>query len=601
MKFQSIINNICCDTRIKDGILRLDNVEHVFILQEYLEKAGYSMEEIVNKTSRLFEAGRFPERQAYNKDGILVTFPNKEYRDKAVDKGTHFAENPKKADTTLYAPGETGDLSTADIKTGEEPKEKEDSVPIDKELNKKISGTESEDERTPVEKSQDAVAVQSILTGESPLVNYSVDEAIKFGFYKKGFEWYDGDGNLIGEQIYNENTNRPEIMGEKKSTEKVKLVKKTKEQEEECVGAQMEYWINDEFNNKDTNNSIAKKLVANLKSEGAIGSKSFGNEKCVITNPVFNGLKETSKTDLVFTYANGSIKRCSLKNENYSVCQAQNLEINSVITMMLKLNNEEQKVIDSINSFIMDGLHKDFYTSLKGTVRETFQSTLSEIIKLSKNKKLSEQELNEKAEVIKSIISKNKEYIKNGIFDIDLNKILSVLNNLFTDPIKRKMFMHEMITGKHRWSGDADCIADHIMGWDCSGQYVFHTIDDFINENLYTINFRFRNRGGVRGICLRSDCSVVSEILSEELQKLDEEIDFSFKGILDMIKNVGGDLKDFFMSLYDFIKNGLKEIYSLVLRAINYVKDLSKKGWESFVKGIGFEADGEGYWVFKMP
>ena len=36
MKMESIIHDVCCDDRIKDGILRLENPEHVFVLQEYL-------------------------------------------------------------------------------------------------------------------------------------------------------------------------------------------------------------------------------------------------------------------------------------------------------------------------------------------------------------------------------------------------------------------------------------------------------------------------------------------------------------------------------------------------------------------------------------
>ena len=102
MNFKSLINDICCDSRIKNGTFDMTNTDHVFILQEYLEKYGNDINTIVDKTAVLFEAGRFPERQAYNKDGILVTFPSKEYRDRAVNKGTHFAENPKKAQANIF-------------------------------------------------------------------------------------------------------------------------------------------------------------------------------------------------------------------------------------------------------------------------------------------------------------------------------------------------------------------------------------------------------------------------------------------------------------------------------------------------------------------
>lgn len=201
MNFRSIVNDICCDSRIKDGVLRLENAEHVFIVQEYLEKAGYSVDEIVDKTANLFEAGRFPERQAYNKDGILVTFPSKEYRDRAVNKGTHFAENPKKAQSNIFS--QPGDLSTAGTEE-EKPKEKQDAVSIDKEVQKDVEADDNVDDRTTKEKQQDAIANVAILQGQTPLVNYSVDEAVKYGFYKKGMMWYDNEGNLIGEQVFDE-------------------------------------------------------------------------------------------------------------------------------------------------------------------------------------------------------------------------------------------------------------------------------------------------------------------------------------------------------------------------------------------------------------
>ena len=138
MNFKSLINDICCDGRIKDGIFDFRNQEHVFVLQEYLEKAGCDVNYVVEKTAKLFEAGRFPERQAYNKDGILVTFPSKEYKDRAVNKGTHFAENPKKSDANIFttpppdvkAGGSEDSIYNADV---EKPKD----VSIDQELSDK--------------------------------------------------------------------------------------------------------------------------------------------------------------------------------------------------------------------------------------------------------------------------------------------------------------------------------------------------------------------------------------------------------------------------------------------------------------------------------
>ena len=200
MNFKSLVNEIGCDSRSKNGTLDLKNEDHVFVLQEYLEKAGYDINEIVEKTARLFEAGRFPERQAYNKDGILVTFPNKQYRDRAVNKGTHFAENPKKAQTNIF----TADAENGVGQQSPSGEDKKQPVTLDQTLEKDIVGDKNTDERTPREKKQDAYGVEAILMGQTPLVNYSVDEAKKFGFYKKGFNWYDTEGSLIGEQIYDE-------------------------------------------------------------------------------------------------------------------------------------------------------------------------------------------------------------------------------------------------------------------------------------------------------------------------------------------------------------------------------------------------------------
>ena len=213
MNFKSFLNKIGCDDRIRGGYVELNNPEHVFVLQEYLINEGYNFDEVVNKTAKLFEAGRFPERQAYNKDGILVTFPTKEYRDRAVDKGTHFAENPKKSQSNIFA-----DELPSDIQRKLDQSKEGESVTLDSELEKDIEGdSNSYEDRTPKEKKIDAVAVDAILSNETPLVNYSVDEAKRYGFYNKGFLWYDSNGDFIGEQFFDEGLGRSIITNEKKS------------------------------------------------------------------------------------------------------------------------------------------------------------------------------------------------------------------------------------------------------------------------------------------------------------------------------------------------------------------------------------------------
>jgi hypothetical protein len=213
MNFKSVLNDVCCDDRIKNGILDIKNPDHVFVLQEYLTKIGFTINDVVDKTASLFEAGRFPDRQAYNKNGILVTFPTKEYRDRAINKGTHFAENPKKSQPNIFSTTSTD--QSDDIKTQQEPVS---SQPIDVELEKSAEVSKNvEKQKSPVEKKQDAAAVDYILTGETPLLNYSVDEAKRYGFYNKGMLWYNSDGILMGEQIYDELNNRSLIRLKKEA------------------------------------------------------------------------------------------------------------------------------------------------------------------------------------------------------------------------------------------------------------------------------------------------------------------------------------------------------------------------------------------------
>jgi len=205
MDFLSLLDNICCDSRVKNGIPDLNNPEFCFVLQEYLINEGYSLDEVLDKTYMLFEKGRFPERQAYNKDGILVTFPSKEYKDKAINKGTHFAENPKKQDPTVFADQDPESLSTADIKQDEDP----DNVTLDDYV--EDFDENDVDDRTQKEKEQDFDVVQSMLIDEPLLPSekiYDLEELKNnyetYGMYGKGLNWYDSDGNIVGEQYYDE-------------------------------------------------------------------------------------------------------------------------------------------------------------------------------------------------------------------------------------------------------------------------------------------------------------------------------------------------------------------------------------------------------------
>jgi hypothetical protein len=94
-----VFAEVCLDERIKDGIFRLEEEEHMNALRDYFLKRGITQEAAVAVTNRMVE-GRFPERQAYNKDGILVTFPTPQHKAKAIARGTHFEKNPAPQNST---------------------------------------------------------------------------------------------------------------------------------------------------------------------------------------------------------------------------------------------------------------------------------------------------------------------------------------------------------------------------------------------------------------------------------------------------------------------------------------------------------------------
>lgn len=223
MNFSKILRDICCDSRVKNGTPNLEDPEFCFVMQEYLMEVGIPEDEVVSKTSMLFEAGKFPERQAYNSDGLLVTFPTKNHRDRAVDKGTHFAENPKQSKPTIFTnTSDTDALSVSDL-----PKEPSDAIStvvsnepdVDtQDMNDAFVTVDDYveqhgdniDVRSKEEKKQDASDVENILHNEpeSDRVGYSMTESTHIlnthGFKKDANTWISHDGKVVAEQMYDE-------------------------------------------------------------------------------------------------------------------------------------------------------------------------------------------------------------------------------------------------------------------------------------------------------------------------------------------------------------------------------------------------------------
>jgi hypothetical protein len=110
---ENFINSVLLDWALKspDGML-LESLteENLQVLCESLVSNGLSEADsinIVNDMVVIAEKGKHPERQAWNANGILVTFPTPEYKARALSRGTHFEKDPRVAQSNLFGGGQT--------------------------------------------------------------------------------------------------------------------------------------------------------------------------------------------------------------------------------------------------------------------------------------------------------------------------------------------------------------------------------------------------------------------------------------------------------------------------------------------------------------
>lgn len=98
----SILADVCLDERVEDGIFDMSNNAHMEVLRETLvDKYQININDVVNIHNKMLE-GKYPERQAYNKDGLLVTFPTPQHKQRAIQRGTHFEQNPVQAQQNVF-------------------------------------------------------------------------------------------------------------------------------------------------------------------------------------------------------------------------------------------------------------------------------------------------------------------------------------------------------------------------------------------------------------------------------------------------------------------------------------------------------------------
>lgn len=212
-----LLSELCLDRRVDDGIFDIFNNDHMDILREKLSEMGIPKGEVVELANKVIE-GKYPERQAYNSKGILVTFPNPEYKQRAIKRGTHFEEDPTKGQTNLdfNAPAQPVQEPTS---PNEKPIEIE---PGAQQSNQQVqgqdpmqgqggssTGSQTDDlaTRSPDQKEKDAEEVEKILTTE-----FTLDEAATHNWIRNKNRWYNADGQLVGYEWYNVDSHKTTIL-----------------------------------------------------------------------------------------------------------------------------------------------------------------------------------------------------------------------------------------------------------------------------------------------------------------------------------------------------------------------------------------------------
>ena len=181
------------DNSIESGIFDISKQEHIEILRGHLLESNVDSKTVNQYLNKMLE-GRYPDRQAYNANGILVTFPTPEYKQKAIERGSHFEQNPKKGQANVFSGDEQPEQPSG------QQIEFEPTQPQQiQQTQQQEPQTPKSDDRTPDEKEQDAVAIEKSLTTE-----YTLEEALKYGFYNKKNKWYDSSGDFIG-KLWNVN------------------------------------------------------------------------------------------------------------------------------------------------------------------------------------------------------------------------------------------------------------------------------------------------------------------------------------------------------------------------------------------------------------
>lgn len=187
-----ILSDVCLDERVENGIFDMANNVHMNILREKLAGAGFAFNETVEMSNKVLE-GKYPERQAYNAKGILVTFPNPEYKKAAIARGTHFEEDPTKGQSNIDFNEPSPQTPVQEPATQTPAQIEPVTAPAAPSAppQPKVDDLQN---RSPEQKKKDAQDVEKILTTE-----FTLEEAATYGWVRsENGEWHDSESKCKG-------------------------------------------------------------------------------------------------------------------------------------------------------------------------------------------------------------------------------------------------------------------------------------------------------------------------------------------------------------------------------------------------------------------
>ena len=132
---EKILSEVTMDNRVSNGMFNIEEDTHMEALRDYLTKKGIDEEAVRQFSNKVLE-GKYPERQAYNAKGILVTFPTPEYKADAIKRGTHFEEDPTRKMSNIFSDPAA---PSAPPKAEKKPVEEPDKAPAQPKTNLPVS------------------------------------------------------------------------------------------------------------------------------------------------------------------------------------------------------------------------------------------------------------------------------------------------------------------------------------------------------------------------------------------------------------------------------------------------------------------------------